>query len=60
MCKVLERHGRQLSRIRSSHHIYTKPGVPTIITVPVHGNRDMRTGLQAHIMKQAGLTDADL
>lgn len=60
MCKVLERHGWRLSRTKSSHHIYKKPGEPAIITVPVHGNKDLRPGTQATIMKAAGLTDDDL
>jgi predicted RNA binding protein YcfA (HicA-like mRNA interferase family) len=60
MCKVLERRGWSPVRIKSSHHIYKKAGEPAIITVPVHGNNNLRTGTQATIMKAAGLTDADL
>jgi predicted RNA binding protein YcfA (HicA-like mRNA interferase family) len=60
LCKVLERHGWVLQRIRGSHHIYAQPGNPTIITVPVHGNRDLRTGTLRHILKDAGLTESDL
>jgi predicted RNA binding protein YcfA (HicA-like mRNA interferase family) len=60
MCKVLERHGWRLARIKSSHHIYKKAGVAAIITVPVHGNKDLRHGTQATIMQQSGLTDDDL
>ena len=60
MCKVLERRDWRLARIKSSHHIYKKPGQAAIITVPVHGNKDLRPGTQATIMKQAGLTDDDL
>jgi predicted RNA binding protein YcfA (HicA-like mRNA interferase family) len=59
MCKILERHGWQIPRTKSSHHIYKKPGHGTI-SVPVHGNKDLRTGLQADIMKVAGLTEDDL
>ncbi|MFO0969125.1 MAG: type II toxin-antitoxin system HicA family toxin [Gemmataceae bacterium] len=60
MCKVLERNGWELKRTKSSHHIYGKPGVDVIVTVPVHGNRDLRTGTQKKIMKDAGLTENDL
>lgn len=60
-CKSLERHGWILKRTtKSSHFIYTKPGNPATISVPVHGNRDLKKGLQADLMKQAGLTEADL
>ena len=60
MGKVLERRGWRLARTTSSHHIYKKPGVAAIITVPVHGSNDLRVGTQATIMKEAGLTDDDL
>ena len=60
MCKVLERHGWMLSRTKGSHCIYKKTGKAAIITVPVHGNKDLRTGTQATIMKDAGLSDSDL
>lgn len=60
ICRVLERHGWSLARTKSSHHIYKKKGVRAVITVPVHGNKDLRPGTQATIMKTAGLTDADL
>lgn len=60
LCRVLERHGWTLQRIRGSHHIYAHPGRPEIVTVPVHGNRDLRAGTQRAAMKAAGLTDADL
>jgi predicted RNA binding protein YcfA (HicA-like mRNA interferase family) len=61
MCKVLERDGWRLSRIsKSSHHIYKKPGVAAIITVPVHANKDLRPGTQATIMQIAGLSDDHL
>lgn len=29
-------------------------------TVPVHGNTDLKPGTQRSIMRDAGLTDADL
>jgi predicted RNA binding protein YcfA (HicA-like mRNA interferase family) len=60
MCKVLEQHGWRLARIKSSHHIYKKPGEAAIITVPVHGSKDLRPGTQATIIKDAGLTEDDL
>lgn len=60
-CKVLERNGWILQRTtKSSHFIYTKPGNPATISVPVHRNQDLKKGLQADLMKQARLTDSDL
>ncbi|MBI5757108.1 MAG: type II toxin-antitoxin system HicA family toxin [Planctomycetales bacterium] len=60
LCGVLEKHGWELQRIRSSHHIYAQPGNPTILTVPVHGNRDLKTGTLHKLLKEAGLSDDDL
>lgn len=60
LCKVLEKHGWKLRRIRGSHHIYSKPGYESLPTVPVHGNQDLRVGLLAKLLKLAGLTEADL
>lgn len=59
MCRILERRGWVLTRIRSSHHRYQKPGHPPV-TVPVHKNKALKAGTQHEIMKHAGLTDADL
>ena len=60
LCKVLESQGWILLRINGSHHIYGRPDRPAIIPVPVHGNSDLPTGTQRALMRQAGLTDADL
>ena len=60
-CRILETHGWFLNRTtKSSHFIYTKPGNPATISVPVHGNTDLKKGLQADLMRQAGLVDDDL
>jgi predicted RNA binding protein YcfA (HicA-like mRNA interferase family) len=42
LCKVLEEHGWVLQRIHGSHHIYAQPGRAVILTVPVHGHRDLK------------------
>lgn len=52
--------GWNLRRVNGSHHILTKPGRTEAISVPIHANQTMGSGLQKHIMKMAGLTDADL
>ncbi len=58
--KILERNGWQLLRIQGSHHIYGKAGIDIRLSVPVHKNQDLKLGLQNHLMKVAGLTEADL
>ncbi len=61
MCKVLEARGWTCFRITGSHHIYSNLAVPGVnISVPVHGNRSLKVGTQRNIMRNAGLTDADL
>lgn len=47
-------------RINGSHHIYGKPGATERLTVPVHANQDLKRGLLGHLLKQAGLTEADV
>ena len=60
MCEALERKGWRKVRIRGSHHIYNRAGARRPIPVPVHGSHPLRKGTQRRIMRQAGLTDADL
>lgn len=60
MCKVLEQHGWTLARINGSHHIYRHTATGRRTTVPVHSNLDLKPGTQRGIMRDAGLTDADL
>ncbi len=57
---MLEQRGWQLQRINGSHHIYTKTGNAARISVPVHGNQSLKTGLQRHLMKIAGIDESDL
>ncbi|HEX7720806.1 MAG TPA: type II toxin-antitoxin system HicA family toxin [Pyrinomonadaceae bacterium] len=58
--KTLERHGWSLMRIKGSHHIYGKPQTEVRISIPIHGNQSLKTGLLRHFLKAAGLTEQDL
>lgn len=60
MCRILESRGWRLIRISSSHHVYRNDALNRQLTVPVHGNKDLRTGTQHRIMRDAGLTEGDL
>lgn len=60
MCRILQRHGWTLVRIKGSHHAFEKDGNSNTVIVPVHGNKDLKPGTQRSIMKDAGLTDDDL
>ena len=60
LARILERHGWSLLRVQGSQHIYGKAGSDVRLSVPVHGNQALKTGLLRHIMKLAGLGEADL
>lgn len=57
---MLERHGWVLQRVKGSHYIYARAGSAAIVTVPVHGNRDLKTGTLKALLRDAGLTEGDL
>ena len=59
-CNILESKGWQLKRVNGSHHIYTKAGVSVRISVPVHADRELKTGLQRHLMRLADIHESDL
>jgi len=60
LCKAMEAKGWIFIRQRSSHHVYKHPDSTETISVPVHGNHDIPTGMQRRLMRQAGLSDDDL
>ena len=59
-CKLLQAKGWNLARINGSHHIYTKPGSILRISVPVHGNKSLKSGLQKSLMKSAEIKESEL
>ncbi len=59
LVRVLERKGWKLDRVNGSHHIYKVSGGFTTISVPIH-NKDLKAGTQRALMRQSGLTEADL
>jgi len=60
MCKLLESKGWKLARVTGSHCIYSSQGSKIRITVPVHGNQDLKIGLQKFIMKLANIRVEEL
>lgn len=60
LCRLLEIRGWELKRINGSHHIYAKSGSNLRISVPVHGDSALKTGLQKQIMKMAGIEEPEL
>ena len=57
---ALEKRGWKLVRVNGSHHVYMKSGNPARISVPIHGNEDLKIGLLRHFMKVAGITENEL
>jgi len=55
MCRLLQQNGWALKRIRGSHHIFGKSGEIKIITVPVHGNQNLKPGLANRISKDTNI-----
>ncbi len=60
LCKIVEQKGWTLKKVTGSHHIYQKPGVNKILSIPVHRNKDLKIGTLKALMKIAGLTEKDL
>lgn len=42
-------------RITGSHHVYGKTGERVRVSVPVHGNKPLKLGLQRQLLKIAGI-----
>lgn len=58
--KLLENNGWILLRVNGSHHIYGKPGNPQKISVPIHGNKALKTGLLKYFLKVSGISESEL
>jgi len=58
--KLLEQFGWKQARIKGSHHIYIKQNQSARISIPIHGNRPLKAGLQKHLMTVAGISEQDL
>lgn len=59
-CRILLEKGWVLARVNGSHHIYTKTGKIERISVPVHGNKDLKMGLQRALMRIADIDESEL
>lgn len=57
--RIIERRGWTLPRINGSHHIYGKTGSIVRLSIPIHGNKPLKTGLLRHLAKLAELSDQD-
>ena len=60
LSKIVVKHGWVLKRVKGSHHIFEKEGLETTLSIPIHGNKDLKIGTLKAILKQANLTEEDL
>jgi predicted RNA binding protein YcfA (HicA-like mRNA interferase family) len=58
--RIIERRGWTLLRVNASRHIYGKQGSIVRLSVPIHGNKPLKTGLLRHLAKLAELSEEDL
>ncbi len=60
LAAVVERRGWTLLRVTGSHHIYGKQGSVVRLSIPIQANKPLKVGLLRHLLKQAGLDQADV
>ena len=60
LARLVERRGWTLLRVNGSHHIYGKPGSIVRLSIPIHGNKALKTGLLRHLLKLAEIAEEDL
>jgi predicted RNA binding protein YcfA (HicA-like mRNA interferase family) len=58
--RLIERRGWRLLRINGSHHVYGREGSIVRLTVPIHGNTALKSGLLHHLMKLANIREDEL
>jgi len=60
ICAALNCRGWSLVRQTGSHAQYKHPDFDKLITIPMHGNKVLPSGLQKHILKTANLEESDI
>ncbi len=60
LARLAEEKGWRLARVNGSHHIYVKDGRVERPSIPIHGNRSLKIGLQRALMKIIGISEGEL
>lgn len=60
LLKALRKAGFRESHVRGSHHYLRHPDDNRLVTIPVHGSRDLPTGTLRAILRQSDLTVEEL
>ncbi|MDQ0222707.1 type II toxin-antitoxin system HicA family toxin [Streptococcus moroccensis] len=55
LAKIAIENGWEEVRVKGSHHHFKKDGIPYLITIPIHGNKDIKSGLEKKILRDLGL-----
>jgi predicted RNA binding protein YcfA (HicA-like mRNA interferase family) len=58
--RAVERQGWTLLRIAGSHHIYGKQGSIVRLSIPIHANKPLKTGLLRHLLALAEMNERDI
>ena len=58
--KLMMERGWILKRISGSHHIMFHPESKETLPIPVHGNKDLKTGLFRSLLKKANISIKDI
>lgn len=53
---AFENNGFTVARVSGSHHIMKKPGHRYVLSVPLHGNTQLKKGLLRALINAAGKT----
>ena len=60
LAQLVKKKGWTLSRIKGSHHIFTKEGRPERVVIPIHGNESLKVGLLKSLMKIIPVAEDEL
>ncbi|MER9296079.1 type II toxin-antitoxin system HicA family toxin [Mesorhizobium sp. M0621] len=60
LSRTVERRGWELLRVAGSHHIYGKQGSVVRLSIPIHGNKPLKTGLLRHLLRMADIGEDEI
>ncbi len=60
LIKILIGKGFIFKRSKGSHHIYYNSATNKTVSVPLHGNKDLKKGTLLAILKQAGIPKEEI
>jgi Predicted periplasmic or secreted lipoprotein len=55
LAKLAINNGWEEVRVRGSHHHFKKDGVSYIVTIPIHGNKVLKIGLEKKLLRDLNL-----